>query len=194
MAGYVETHPEGSFRRYRSERNGGAVLWGSLEEQIAEATADNLRYSSGLDHQPMDLWTWAQDCGHENPDDLLDEDRYADVETLIDAWMARNCAGLTSWNGSKDWEMHGHLYYRNRQRAVANIPLAFEYYQKLEAYEELHVGAVCKHPDSYMGTTCRACTDGDDDFGYEPSGCRRQENAKENQDMFWYEYGRGTDG
>lgn len=178
---FVEVPEPGTVRRVHYFAKKGAdgrypvTYWGALEEQIAEATADNLRAHSSTDHTMIQLYTMAEDCGHVNPEY---DDRFAGVDDLADEWMARNCPGLDRHASSRvEWD----LYYRNRNRASV-IPLVAEYWAADSWYHDTH-STVCL--ESHMGECCERCADFDPDFGAEPEPCRRQDNAREAQSEFW---------
>lgn len=153
------------------------------EEEIRATTAENLRLSSSSIHRMIDLYTLAEDCPHRNPDD---DEKYEGVEDLVTEWMERNCAGLST-NDIYKWRRAGievsyEFVYKNRKRAHANIPLYNEWDRASEAYHAVH-GFVCM--ESYMGKVCEECSEGDDDWGYDPAPCFRQWRAKLRQDEFF---------
>jgi hypothetical protein len=41
--------------------------------------------------------------------------------------------------------------------------------------------------DTPTGSCCTACTEGDDDFGYEPSECDLARTIREEYEQFWYQ-------
>lgn len=172
-------HEPGSTRHidYRAGRNADGTYkvtrWGTVEEQIAEATSRNLELSSSVPHTSKQLYMFAEDCGHEYPDA---NPKFDGLDDLVDAWMDRNCGGLNRRDSIE-------LYWRNISRAHANIPLYIEYKAAGDEYGDLHSGNVCL--DEPMGSCCTECTEGDDDSGYEPEGCRRQEYARDRWDEFW---------
>jgi hypothetical protein len=176
----VTVFEPGSIRsiHYYAERDSEGkypvVLWGTLEEQIEEATATNLKAHSGSFHKPMDLWTMATDCGHSNPEGL---DKYEGVEDLLDDWVKRNLLGLDYRDGD--------LYWKNRRRGEAVIPLYAEWSKAQGEWDAVHGSGVCH--DQYQGTCCVECAEGDEDSGYETSPCWRQEHAREAMDEFWYQ-------
>jgi hypothetical protein len=177
----VETNEPGLIRSIRYHVGKGAdgrypvVYWGTLDEQIAEATALNLRAHSSIDHKMIPLYTMAEDCPHLNPEH---DERFDLVDDLVDEWMARNCPSLDRNSASTvEWK----LYYLNRQRAAV-IPIVAEYWAADEWYHENH-SSVCL--ESYMGDCCERCADFDPDFGAEPMACRRQDDAREAQADFW---------
>ena len=184
MTGNVKVNEPGSVRRVQYFARRGAdgkypvTLWGSLEEQIREATARNLEEHSNAKHVMSPLWLMADDCEHVNPDE---DERFADVDDLIAAWMDRNCPGLRGAYRGVEWD----LYYKNTRRAYAVIPLAAEYQRKKDEYDDGH-NRVCY--DNPMGDYCEACTEGDDDSGYEPARCRRRDEAQEQYSEFWWRF------
>lgn len=154
------------------------TYWGTVEEQIAEATAENARATSSRNHKQMQLYTYTEDCEHSNPED---DEKYAGVDDLVDEWMARNCPGLERRPGD-DIDIHS-LIWKNKKRAYAVIPLANEWWRAQNAYDDGHAADVCL--GNPMGTCCTACTEGDDDFGYEPGACSLATNLREEYDAFW---------
>jgi hypothetical protein len=152
-----------------------------MEDRIRKTTAENLLEHSSQGHVQQDLWTWAEDCPHTNPEDA---EKYEGLDDLVDEWMQRNCAGLSFEDVRKSRDLWD-LYTRNRRRAEDNIPLYVQYRVELTAYEAIHSGWVCMDENSYMGTCCLGCTEGDEDSGYEPGSCRRQESAREAQEEFF---------
>lgn len=178
------THEPGTIRavHYFGKRDADGkypvTYWGTIEEQIAEATAANARAVSTADHKPMSLYTRQEDCPHTNPED---DDRYSDVDDLVDEWMARNCPGLT-WARGDAFEVD-RLIWKNKERAYAVVSLANEWRRAQDAYDDRHNG-VCL--DQYMGTCCTECTDGDEDWGHEPDSCRLAERIREQYDTFWW--------
>lgn len=157
----------------RRDENGNypKVYWGTLDEQIADATQQNLENHSGSRHKPMELWTMADDCGHTNPED---DDKYDGVDDLLDAWCARNIPGLSYTDGN--------LYWINRKRGEQIIPEYAAFSQAMAEYEGNHNTVCYLNP---QGTCCTGCTDGDDDYGYEPGSCYRQDDARAKQADFW---------
>ncbi|WP_136057284.1 hypothetical protein [Microbacterium sp. K24] len=154
------------------------TYWGTLEEQIAEATAANARSTSSHDHRMQSLYTYVEDCGHLNPED---DERFEHVEDLIEAWVSHNLPML-AWQRGDEHVIHT-LRFKNRQRAYGVIPIAAEWHRAQEDYDDQHVGTVCLA--SPMGECCTECTEGDEDFGYEPEGCRLAERVREEYDDFW---------
>jgi hypothetical protein len=176
MTGTIIVHEPGTYRGtvVTGSRSYERTYWGTLDQQIREATADNLRLHSGLEHKPMDLWTMAYDCGHQNPEDA---EEYEGVDDLLDEWWKRNFPESLTY---KD----GELYYRNRRRGYYAVPEYAAWLQADNAWQDVHGDGVCR--DSYQGTCCAGCTEGDEDFGYEPGDCDRQYLAKEAQNEFWW--------
>ena len=186
MTGSIIARKEGSLK-YPAYYGGTLQYWGDIESQIREATAENLSNHSSVHHTEMNLYVYVEDCPHSTPET---DEKYEGVDDLIDEWVARNCAGLTSTDhrfGHPAWQ----LWYKQRKRAIANIPLASEYYRLMSEWEDLHDGRVCMA--SPTGSCCRGCTDGDEDFGYEPGGCQRQHFAKEAQEEFWWYFSDEND-
>jgi len=173
MPGTVRVPEPGSYR-FRGWNRKTPSVWGTLEEQIAEATAANLAAHSGFEHEPMNLWTWVEDCPHKNPEE---DSRFEGVDDLLDAKMAELYPGLTYRDGKGYWDRRNHC--------MSLIPLYVEFHEAMEKWEPDHDGNVCLL--SPMGSTCKGdgCMEGDEDSGYEPSPCRRQERAKEAQWEFW---------
>lgn len=172
-------HEPGTIRRvhYHQGRtdNGKYPVsyWGDVESQIVEATEANTLRTSRMLHRTMPLYRMSDDCGHANPEE---DDRYRDVEDLVDEWMRRNTPGLT-WRD-------GDLYWKNRRRGEASVPLYVEWDDAQAAYQDVHVGNVCL--DTPTGSCCEACTQGDDDFGYEPGECLLPTELREDYDLFWW--------
>lgn len=171
-------HEPGSVREiqyFRSKVDGKypIIYWGSVEEQIAEATAENLRLSSSSIHTVKPLYLYSEYCPHTNPEE---DPKYDGLDDLLDEWMARNCAGLSSKDGITLW-------WKNTQRGYTAIPLYVEFNRVMSEYEDAHSGNVCL--ESPMGSCCEACTEGDEDFGFEPEACRRQEYARERWNDLW---------
>lgn len=167
MTGYIIVREPGTYRGYPHQ------YWGTLEEQIREATAENLKAHTGSSHTPMKLWTYAYDCAHEDPEAAGEFDG---VDDLLRAWEEKNLFGLTH----KDSD----LYYKNHARHRYAIPEYAAYYAAKDEYDSAHDSSVCLL--SPQGTCCKGCTDGDDDFGYEAGDCYRKDRAKEDQDEFYY--------
>ena len=166
--------------------------WGTVEEQVAEATLANARALSGAEHQPMELFSFIDDCEHINPEE---DERFYDVEDLIDAWLERNClmgSDYPKFNSTiphAERMMQHRLKHINHERAYAVIPLANEWRRAQGEYDDVHSGQVCLA--SPQGSVCRGCLqdegrdpDSSDD-GFEESGCLRQERARERQREFW---------
>lgn len=151
---------------------GYSAQHGSREEQLRKIFAALRAEWSQAEHKTIQLYRMAEDCDHKNPE--MDE-RFEGVDDLVDEWMDRNCAGLRS----SDWT----LYYKNRARAAASVPLVGEYDRAMEEWEDLHSGSVCL--GSPMGTACGGCADVDSDFGVEEGGCELQMRAREAWDEFW---------
>lgn len=181
MTGSVKIGEPGSIRHIyyhlKRDENGKypVVYWGTIEEQVAEATASNLRRYSRQGHVPEQLYSFVHDCGHSNPDD--DESPYMGVDDLLDAWKERNLFGLT-WRD-------GPLYYKNEERGKQIIPEYAAYVKAAQEYEDDHTGSVCLA--SPMGTCCRGCNEDamDYDDGVEPESCRLPDQAREAWDDFW---------
>lgn len=165
-------HEPGSVRRRRVNGQYRVTYWGSVDEQIAEATAANARATSSHDHRMIPLYTWMEHCGHPNPEN---DDRYRDVEDLADEWMRRNAPALTYRDGD--------LYWKNLRRAHASVPLYVEWRRAQDEWDDMHGAAVCLA--SPMGECCEVCADGDED-GYEPGDCRLPERVREAYDDFWW--------
>lgn len=168
------------------------TYWGTVEEQVQEATSAIARDLSADRHEPMDLFSFTDDCDHVNPEE---DERFDEVEELVSEWLKRNClmgADYPVFDRSVPFErrqvQHG-LRYKNERRAYAVIPLANAWERAQGEYDDTHAGAVCL--DSPMGSACRGCLEdeGEDpdggDFGIEPCGCVRQERARERQGEFW---------
>lgn len=172
-------HEPGTIRHVHFIRGRGedgkfpVTVWGSIEEQIAEATLENARATSRADHRMIPLYTWSEDCGHDNPEDA---ERFDGVDDLLDEWMRRNAPSLTYRDGD--------LYWKNRARAHVSVPLYVEWRVAQAEYDKGHNGPVCLL--SPMGQCCEACTDGDDDSGYEPGECRLPERIRDEYDQFWW--------
>lgn len=166
----------------RRDENGRypVTYWGTLEEQLADATAENLKAHSSVGHHDAQLYSFVDDCPHSNPEEA---EKYEGVDDELDAWRERNLAGLTWKDGS--------LYYKNEKRARGVIPLLAEYEKAHETWENCHTGSICLLMP--MGTYCPGCDEYADDMaaddGIDPYDCRRQDDAKEAQDQFWQEYG-----
>jgi hypothetical protein len=175
MTGYVVVNASGSYRpTWNPFGKFEPSKWGTVDEQIAEATAANLRAHSSIDHTSQDLWTMASDCGHTDPCD--DDTRFRGVEELIDStWERDNVNGL-SW---KD----GDAFYDARRASRRTIWSAVFMDELDSAYHDIHDGGVCLK--KYQGTCCMGCTEGDEDFGFEVGACQRQERARESFDEFW---------
>ena len=156
---------------------GSRGVWGTLDEQIAEATAANLVSSSKTRHKSIDLFTWADDCPHRNPDT---DDGFDGVDDLIDEAMA--AAHPAHRMTPTEW-------FTERKTIAATVALSVEYDRAIAEYEGSHGGGVCLV--SPMGSACAGCTDGDDDHGYEAGPCTRQERARERQREFWWEFAGG---
>lgn len=171
MTGSINVQEPGTYRGYAHR------YWGTLEEQIADATQVNFEMHSGTKHVPMELWMWDHDCPHTSPEE---DEAHEDVsEGLITDWMARNTPGLT-------WR-HGDLYYKNRKRAEASIPAYAAWSKAQREYDDVHDGGVCL--DNPMGSVCLGCSEeGGGDDGYEPSPCVRNLDAKRAQDDFWWNF------
>lgn len=147
------------------------TYWGSVEEQIAEATAANARTTSRHDHRIIQLYRLAEDCDHENPEQA---DRYAGLDDVLDAWMQRNTPGLT-WRD-------GDLYEKNRRRAEVSVPLYLEWQAADTAYFADH-GFVCLLTP--LGTACVGCQ-GEQEEHYEDTGCDLADRLREEHDEFWW--------
>jgi hypothetical protein len=169
-------HEPGSYRSlvFALDHSYVARYWGTLDEQIAEATAENLKAHSGLEHKPMNLWTRNEDCGHPNPDE---DEKYDGVDDLLDEWWKRNFPASLTY---KD----GDLYYRNRRRGYGVVPEYAAWRKALADWQAVHDGGVCL--DQYQGTCCIGCDNGDDDFGHEAGECYRSYRAREAQADFWW--------
>lgn len=177
MAGHVITNKPGSVRTvlyHRRDENGKypVVYWGTIEEQVKEAQAKNREFMFSGTHEEMKLYTMAEDCPHSNPDE---DEKFDGVDDLIDAWMERNCPGLQE---SRDYT----LKWKNRERAIAVIPLAAEHERASHEYHDTH-NTVCL--EGYMGTCCLACTEGGDDWGYEPEPCRLGDKLRDQNEEFY---------
>lgn len=155
------------------------TYWGSVEEQIAEATAENARATSSRDHRMMQLYTFQGDCDHTNPED---DDKYDGVDDLVDEWMARNCPGL-EWARGDTIGIHT-LIWKNKERAYAVIPLVNEWRRAQETYDDTHNGVCLESP---AGECCVECSDGDDD-GHEPGSCYLPDRIREQYDDFWWRF------
>jgi hypothetical protein len=172
-------HEPGSIRHvhYLSGRDADGkypiTYWGDVDEQIAEATLENAKATTRLSHVPMPLYAYAENCEHSNPEDA---DRYRDVDDLVDEWMRRNTPCLTWRDGA--------LYYKNRARGEASVPLFVEWRAAQDAYDDVHQSGVCL--DSPQGTCCTACTEGDDDYGYEAGACALPQQVRNAYDDFWW--------
>lgn len=182
MTGHVITHEPGSLRRlgHWGEPN---KTWGTIEEQIADATRANAEQWSRRGHDTMQLFMMEDDCPHTNPDE---DDRYDGVDDLIDEWLASIGLSGIRWTSRDDTERQ--LYWKNRQRAGTVIPLVGEWWRAEEEYGANHNRVCLLNP---MGTACSDpdCHEGDDDFGIESGGCRLQERAREAWDEFWWSVG-----
>lgn len=144
----------------------------------------------------MELFTFTDDCPHSNPED---DDTYESVDDFVDDWMLRNCSIEPGWPSYPRecresaeyaaYSVQNALYWRNRERAIAVIPLVYEYYRRLQDFEDDHSGNVClKSP---QGSVCRGCLEDDEldpdgDDGFEPGPCWRSSRAKERQSDFWH--------
>lgn len=168
--------------------------WGSVEEQVAEATAFALRDSSSDGHKPEQLYTWASDCGHSDPEE---DEKYDGVDDLVDAWLVRNCGIEPDWpsypvQGVQSPEYAAYtaqrdLRFKQVRRAEVTIPLVAEYNRAKARYDEDHEGDVCYATPS--GTACKGCYvahEVDPDYGIEPFDCARRQRAKERRDDFWW--------
>lgn len=179
MTGHVTVMPEGSLRRFGrpGEPN---TLWGTVEEQIAEATRVNAEQWSRRGHRLMPLYAMEGDCPHTDPED---DERFDGVDDLVDAWAAR--LGLGDTPGSRATSGGWALWWKNRARAYAVIPLAAEYELAAIEYSANHnrvcllepMGEACSDPD---------CHDGDEDYGIEPGVCRLPDRARDAWDEFWW--------
>ena len=172
------THEPGSIRavHYFARKVGGqypVTRWGTLDEQIAEATQHNASTTSRRGHDTLPLYTYSDHCPHSNPED---DDRYRDVDDLLDEWMRRNTPGLTWRDGA--------LYSKNRQRGEHTVPLYVEWRQAQDAYDDVHPGRICL--DSPVGTCCQGCAEGDEDWGFAVGSCRLPEHVREAYDEFWW--------
>lgn len=145
------------------------TLWGTVEEQVKEAQATNREYMWSGTHKMIDLY--AMECEHVHPEE---DEQFDDVEELLAAWMARNCAGLT-WGD-------GDLYYKNRERGQASIPKYVAYMAADDEYSENHNSVCLLAP---MGSCCAVCSDGDDD-GHEEGACRMPDQLKDDEGTFWW--------
>ena len=170
------------------------TYWGSVDEQIAEVTALSLRDSSSDGHVDEQLYTWASDCEHLDPEE---DDKYDGIDDLVDSWLLRNCRIEPGWpsfpsGGSRspeyaDYEVKRDLRYRQARRAEVAIPLVAEYQRVKSQYDDDHGSVVCYA--SPMGTACKGCYaahDVDPDYGIEPFACDRQLRARERRDSFWW--------
>lgn len=195
----VIVHEPGTIRQVHYYRGRGpdgkfpVTSWGSVEEQVQEATAAAAQLLAGSRHQPMELFSFIDDCGHQNPEE---DERFDDVEDLVADWLERNClmgVKYPNFDASIPHQqrmvMHD-LKYRNSRRAYAVIPLANEWERAQADYDDTHAGQVCLA--SPQGSVCRGCIedeDGDPDDsenGFEPSGCVRHIRARERQGEFWW--------
>lgn len=170
-------HEPGSVRQihyFRAKVDGRypVTYWGSLEEQIAEATRENARAASRHDHKTITLYSLAEDCEHENPEEAA---RFDGIDDLVDAWMERNTPGLT-WRD-------GPLYYKNRRRAEASIPLYAEWRAADTAYFADH-GLVCLLSPT-GDVACTGC-EGEHEDSYEGGGCGLAERVRETYEDFWW--------
>lgn len=145
---------------------------GSREEQLRQLFRSLRAEWSQAEHSTTQLYTLTEDCAHRNPEE---DERFEGVDDLVEEWMDRNCAGLRP----SDWN----LYYKNRARAAACIPLVGEYDRAMSEWEDLHSGSVCL--GTPQGTACAGCADMDSDFGVEEGGCELQTRAREAWDEFW---------
>lgn len=176
MTGHVITYEPGSLRRlgHWGEPN---KTWGTLEEQIADATRANAEEWSRHGHTTMQLYMLADDCPHTNPED---DERFDGVDDLVDEWLER--LGFTRA------DMWTRLWTLNRHRALTVIPIASEYERAQREYETNHSRVCLLEP---MGTACSDpdCHEGDEDYGIEPGGCRLQDRAREAWEEFWWSVG-----
>lgn len=166
------------YRKRGADGKYPVTYWGTLEEQIAEATLANAHAVSSADHKMISLYTTQEDCPHTNPED---DEKYDGVDDLIDAWMARNCPGL-KWEPWDDISIHP-LIWKNQERAYAVIPLANEWRRAQDVFDDTHNG-VCL--DDYQGQCCTECSEFDPDYGSEPGACRLSETIREQYGDFWW--------
>ena len=185
------THLPGTVRLLTDERGRTTTTeWGSLDEQICEATTANARQLAAGPHVTTQLYSFAGDCGHTDPEV---DSKYDGVEDLIADWLQRNCLIGPDFTNrrpgdDRDYWARIDLNARNTSRAYAAIPLASEWKRAQEAYDGSHSHVCLVSP---MGTACLGCLsdegiDPDDSDGINPFACRRAEAARERRDAFWH--------
>lgn len=148
------------------------------DEEIAAVLAELRERHSSAGHRMEELYTFTEDCEHINPDD---DPAYDGVDDLVDAWIEQHLFGLTYADGR--------LYWRNRDRAYGVIPLAAALDRAEREFGDQHNRVCLASP---MGEHCATCDEldgeGGEDFGFDPSGCRRTARAREEREEFWAVY------
>ena len=160
----------------------------ALERQIRAATRENLERHSSVPHKDMQLYDRTEDgCQRRNPDqedglpwDDLDDYIAADFDRL----NPEHAALLANYRRSYDERRPAYEAKREHRATFLQAQL-LDLMQAL--YDDEHTGDICLH--SPQGTCCVVCTDGDEDFGYEPGACSRREDAIESYAEFWWDQG-----
>lgn len=158
----------------------------SIEQQVKEAQAHNREFYSSSSHNPVQLYTFEEDCGHTQP---LDDEKYADIDDLRDEWL--ESLGLTMKNpyerASTMYWAYWDLWNRNARRFSTVNPLAYEFDEAQGEWEDSHSGNVCLLSPSGE-KACSYCNADDLDYGEGVSEpyCRLNADLKEAEDEFWW--------
>lgn len=183
MTGSVQVYEPGSIRsiNYRTKLGEDGkypvTYWGTIDEQIAEATKANLEQWTCKGHDQVQLYTFTDNCPHTNPED---DEKYEGVDDLLDAWKERNLFGLT-WRD-------GDLYHKNVKRGEQIIPEYAAWAKAQDEWEDGHSSDVCLlSPD---GVCCASCEADSLEYGEgtEPGPCSLPYRAREAWDEFWSEF------
>lgn len=143
----------------------------ALERHLQRVTAANASEHTGTVHEPMELYTMAEDCPHHLPDDL---ELGFGLNDMIAAEHERRHPG-------DSWRAEG---YFKRLSETEGLFMQAQLLRLMgDLYSDTHNGVCLLDP---QGSCCKGCAEGDEDSGHDPGGCYRQDRAREAMDEFWY--------
>jgi len=154
----------------------------ALEREMQEATRENQRRWALQSHESMRLWTMQEHCAHSDPSE--DDNFDGDTIEFFDTRVSRH----------EKWSLKDHKviitddYAHAFSTAARDQSTVYQSWSKAqEVFDDTHDGRLCMNdPQGSVCTTCAHIHDeGDDDFGYEPSGCRIGDDARDAYDDFW---------
>ncbi|BDZ52694.1 hypothetical protein GCM10025867_49350 (plasmid) [Frondihabitans sucicola] len=138
----------------------------ALERDLQAATSANLHDSTSIGHEMQPLFLSSEQCEHADP---AQDARFASLLKLRRDYLRE----LTHYDSHDAF-----------QAAYDAHPLADEYEALRREYDDVHVGTVCTQTSA--GDFCGACTEGDDDYGFEDAPCLRSFNARQSQALFFH--------